>query len=107
MLYRKTGKICESVVRLDGKETYVIDNGVYRLGMTTWEGWKQMEFVHAEGLHPDSRNSVVIDASDRCEGEKVYITLQLWSKSGSKMMMLGIRLARFALTKVESSLKWY
>lgn len=43
-----------------------------------------MEFVHAEGLHPDSRNSVVIDASDRCEGEKVYITLQLWSKSGSK-----------------------
>lgn len=83
-LPEKQGKICESVVRLDGKETYVIDNGVYRLGMTTWEGWKQMEFVHAEGLHPDSRNSVVIDASDRCEGEKVYITLQLWSKSGSK-----------------------
>ena len=83
-LPEKQGKIRESVIRLDGKETYVIDNGVYRLGMTTWEGWKQMEFVHAEELHPDSRNSVVIDASDRCEGEKVYITLQLWSKSGSK-----------------------
>ena len=81
-LPEKEKKIRESIVKLNGKETYIIDNGVYCLGMIAWEGWKQMEFIRAEDLHPESKYSVVINAHDRCENEKVYITLQLWEKSG-------------------------
>lgn len=81
-LPEKEKKIRESIVKLNGKETYIIDNGVYCLGMIAWEGWKQMEFIRAEDLHPESKYSAVINAHDRCENEKVYITLQLWEKSG-------------------------
>lgn len=47
-----------------------------------------MQFVHSTGLHPESNASAVINAYDSFEpGEKnwkIYVTLQLWKKSGEK-----------------------
>ena len=66
----------------------IIDNGQYQLAMIPWKQWGKMQFVHSTGLHPESNASAVINAYDSFEpGEKnwkIYVTLQLWKKSGEK-----------------------
>lgn len=65
-----------------------IDNGEYQLAMIPWKKWGQMQFVHSTGLHPESNASAVVNAFDTFETgkkhEKIYITLQLWKKSGTE-----------------------
>lgn len=65
-----------------------VDNGEYELVMIPWKKWGNMQFVHTRGIHPQSDASVVINAYDTFEpgvkNEKIYITLQLWKKSGEK-----------------------
>lgn len=64
-----------------------IDNGEYKLAMIPWKKWGAMQFVHATGLHPQSNASAVINAFDTFEtgkkNEKIYITVELWKKSGT------------------------
>jgi hypothetical protein len=64
-----------------------IDNGEYKLAMIPWKGWGQIQFVHSTGLHPQSNASAVINAFDVLEpgkkNEKIYITIELWKRSGS------------------------
>jgi len=61
----------------------ILNNGEYQLAMISLEGWKETKFVDAQNLHPVSPKSSVIVAEDTLEGEKIFITLQLW-KQGTK-----------------------
>jgi hypothetical protein len=72
----------------NGNSIKTIDNGEYQLAMIPLNSWGEMQFIHSNGLHPQSNSSVVINVSDKQDtsksNEKIYITLQLWKKSGAK-----------------------
>ena len=65
-----------------GYTAYCMDNGVYQTGLINLQGWSEVEFVQTEGLHPVSNKCSVINAATTHSGDKVFITLQLWKKSG-------------------------
>lgn len=65
-----------------GYTVYCMDNGVYQTGLINLQGWSEVEFVQTEGLHPVSNKCSVINAATTHSGDKVFITLQLWKKSG-------------------------
>lgn len=66
-----------------GKYTaYCADNGAYQTALVNLQGWSGVEFVQTEGLHPVSDKCSVINATTTHSGDKIFITLQLWKKSG-------------------------
>lgn len=58
------------------------DNGAYQTALVNLQGWTEVEFVQTEGLHPVSDKCSVINAATTHSGDKIFITLQLWKKSG-------------------------
>ncbi|WP_258105333.1 DUF2264 domain-containing protein [Marinoscillum sp. MHG1-6] len=64
----------------------IIDNGVYQLAMVPLAGWDEVEIVNCSGLHPESDQSTVLNATSQFspEGGNIYSTLLLWKKSGEK-----------------------
>lgn len=66
------------------QEVFAIGNGEYQLAMMSLEGWSQLKFVDAEGLHPMSKNSTLISGEDHFSGEKIFVTLQLWKKGSEE-----------------------
>ena len=65
-----------------GYTAYCMDNGAYQTALINLQGWSEVEFVQTEGLHPISNKCSVINAATTHSGDKVFITLQLWKKSG-------------------------
>ena len=65
-----------------GYTAYCMDNGAYQTALINLQGWSEVEFVQTEGLHPVSNKCSVINAVTTHSGDKVFITLQLWKKSG-------------------------
>ena len=65
-----------------GYTAYCMDNGAYQIALINLQGWSEVEFVQTEGLHPVSNKCSVINAVTTHSGDKVFITLQLWKKSG-------------------------
>lgn len=61
---------------------YYTDNGDYQTALVNLQGWTDIEFVQTEGLHPVSNRCSIINASTTHSGDKIFITLQLWKKSG-------------------------
>ncbi|MDR2953863.1 MAG: DUF2264 domain-containing protein [Prevotella sp.] len=74
----------QEVKMVNGKQAYIINNGAYQLAMISLEGWKDMEFIEADGLHPVSPKCSVIRGKDNFSGEKIFVTLQLWKKGDKK-----------------------
>lgn len=74
--------------KIKNYEVTIIDNGKYQLAMIPILGWEKSEVVHAQGLHPESNKSSVIDVTATTDPEKgvsnIYATLMLWKKSGEK-----------------------
>jgi hypothetical protein len=67
-------------------EVTIIDNGEYQLAMVPLRGWDNTKVVKAEGLHPESRKSTVLDVTgEYIPGKKcIFSTLMLWKRSGEK-----------------------
>lgn len=65
-----------------GYTAYCMDNGAYQIALINLQGWSEVECVQTEGLHPVSNRCSVINATATHSGDKVFITLQLWKKSG-------------------------
>ncbi len=66
-------------------EATIIDNGKYQLALVPIKGWSNTEVISAEGLHPESKKSSVIEVQDTYSKDlrsKVYIMLMLCKKSG-------------------------
>ncbi|WP_026714371.1 DUF2264 domain-containing protein [Flavobacterium daejeonense] len=74
--------------KIKGHEVTIIDNGKYQLAMVSLLGWEKSEVVKAQGLHPESNESSVINlVANAIPNDKVstiYATLMLWKKSGEK-----------------------
>lgn len=73
----------KTVVNADEHKAYIINNGEYQLAMIPLEGWDNMQFTEASGLHPVSDECALIQAKDKASGTKVRATLQLWKKAGT------------------------
>ena len=65
-----------------GYTAYCMDNGAYQIALINLQGWSEVEFVQTEGPHPVSNKCSVINVATTHSGDKVFITLQLWKKSG-------------------------
>ena len=65
-----------------GYTAYCMDNGAYQTALINLQGWSEVEFVQTEGPHPVSNKCSVINVATTHSGDKVFITLQLWKKSG-------------------------
>lgn len=72
--------ITRKVEKTDKNDAYIISNGQYQLAMISLAGWEHLYFTNAVGLHPISENSSLINAKSNFDGEKIFITLQLWKK---------------------------
>mgnify|MGYP001047296031 FL=1 len=72
--------IAKQQQKVDGKPAYILDNGKYQLAMISLDGWRNIVFTDAEGLHPVSKKCSLMNAKDNVSGEKIYVTLQLWKK---------------------------
>ena len=72
--------------KVRGRQVYLINNGTYQLALVPLSGWEKVETVTAQGLHPVSNNSTVLDATATVADGKppVYATLMLWKKAGEK-----------------------
>lgn len=66
------------------RTAYCTDNGEYQTALINLQGWDEVEFVETEGLHPVSNKCSVINAAATHSGDKIFITLQLWKKSGKQ-----------------------
>lgn len=82
------GAIKQWSKKVKGKQVAFIDNGQYQLAMVNYQGWNKVEVVASEGLHPQSKNSSVLNVAHSFSPNKskphVYITLMLWKQSGKK-----------------------
>ncbi|MCH5716462.1 hypothetical protein [Niabella hibiscisoli] len=78
--------ITTSHKKVKGKDVVIIDNGVYQLAMVNYEGWDKVYDVNTTGVHPQSKDSRVINAATNvaAEKERTCITLMLWKKSGER-----------------------
>lgn len=69
---------------------YCTDNGAYQTALVNLQGWTEVESVQTEGLHPVSDKCSVINAATTHSGEQIFITLQLWKKSGKSFTKKGL-----------------
>jgi hypothetical protein len=82
-----TGTIKKSTRKIGKYQAQIIDNGEYQLAMVPLMGWgNSLETITTNNLHPQSKESVIMNVSDTYElgGNPYYITLMLWKKSGEK-----------------------
>ncbi len=73
--------VSRKLLNIKGHDVFVIDNGKYMLAMVSLEGWRQLKFIDAQGVHPVSEKCSLIRAEDHLGDEKIYVTLQLWKES--------------------------
>lgn len=70
-IYRKVNK----------QNVPVLSNGKYELVMIPLAGWNnKINTVYPEGVHPVSKRCALSMITDRLDGSKIYVTLQLWKK---------------------------
>jgi hypothetical protein len=77
-------QIKTSTKKIRGHKVIIIDNGEYQLAMIPFIGWNKIEVMQTLGLHPESKNSNVINVASNESFSKIYATLMLWKKSGEK-----------------------
>ena len=53
--------------------------------MVPLNGWEDVRVENTSGLHPETKQSAVLNAEDHFTGEKIFITLLLWNKTGNKL----------------------
>ena len=73
----------EKKINVQGADVYSIYNGEFQLAMQPYTGWKNVETIKPEGLHPVTDKCAVQIASDSNVTEEVYVTMLAW-KNGDK-----------------------
>ncbi len=79
------GYIKEIVTTVNGKEVHIIDNGNYQLAVVPVKGWDGIETITSTNIHPETRESTVINIFKNYDYEKdspILVTALLWKKSG-------------------------
>jgi hypothetical protein len=72
--------------KVKGYTATIIDNGEYQLALIPIKDWKQAKAIATTNVHPQSKESMVINATQQLSPAKqsVFVTLMLWKKSGEK-----------------------
>jgi hypothetical protein len=81
------GPIKRETRSVKGHAVQIIDNGVYQLAMVNLSGWDSMQTIHTSGVHPESKESEVINVRDHfvpSQEPVLYATLLLWKRSGEE-----------------------
>jgi len=73
---------------VNGHKVTIINNGKYQLAMIPLLGWEKTEVMSTKNLHPEAKNSKVINVSGnftpKTTQSTIYATLMLWKKAGEK-----------------------
>lgn len=78
-------EIKEQTLKIKGYDVKIIDNGIYQLALVCLKGWKIVEVVRTDSLHPVSEKSAVLNVSAETNNpDKNFITLMLWKRSGEE-----------------------
>lgn len=83
----KFGKpITTKTRKVRGYTATIIDNGKYQLALIPVKDWQNAKSIATTNVHPQSKESMVINATQRLSPgkEMVFVTLMLWKKSGEK-----------------------
>ena len=74
-------EIRETDRKVNKQNVPVLSNGKYELVMIPLAGWNnKINTVYPEGGHPVSKKCALSMITDRLDGSKIYVTLQLWKK---------------------------
>lgn len=74
-------EIRETDRKVNKQNVPVLSNGKYELVMIPLAGWNnKINTVYPEGVHPVSKKCALSMITDRLDGSKIYVTLQLWKK---------------------------
>jgi hypothetical protein len=64
-------QIVATETKVKGQKAITIDNGQYKLTTVLTEGWDGIEVVRCHDLHPETKNSVVVNLTATVDGTKV------------------------------------
>ncbi|MBQ0019448.1 MAG: DUF2264 domain-containing protein [Bacteroidales bacterium] len=78
---------CREETLKDGTKAMIIDNGQYQLATVMLEGWDGMERVDCTNLHPETKQSTVVNLTARITGTRTLRTLLVMGKSGKKLKL--------------------
>lgn len=72
--------------KVKGYTAAIIDNGEYQLALVPVKDWKAAKVIATENVHPQSKESMVINTTQQLDPkkERIFVTLMLWKKSGEK-----------------------
>ncbi len=85
-LPHSNGTIKKITKKVKGRKVQIIDNGDYQLALIPIKGWDTTLIKTLSGLHPESKQSTVINTTatySPTKKENTYITAMLWKKSGT------------------------
>lgn len=75
----------KSVTLKGGHKAMIIDNGEYQLAAILLGGWDDLEYVACEGLHPETKQSGVINLKATVDGTRKLSSLLIMARSGKKI----------------------
>ena len=75
----------KSVTLKGGQKAMIIDNGEYQLAAILVAGWEDLEYVACEGLHPETKQSGVINLKATVSGTRKLSSLLIMARSGKKI----------------------
>jgi len=64
-------QIVATETKVKGQKAITIDNGQYKLTTVLTEGWDGIEVVRCHDLHPETKNSAVVNLTATVDGTKV------------------------------------
>jgi hypothetical protein len=72
--------------KVKGYTVTIIDNGEYQLALIPLRDWQSAKAIATINVHPQSKESMVINATQQLNPKKecVFVTLMLWKKSGEE-----------------------
>jgi hypothetical protein len=73
--------IVATETKVKGKKAITIDNGQYRLTTVLTEGWDGIEVVRCHDLHPEAKNSTVVNLTATIDGQKVLKSQLIMQKA--------------------------
>lgn len=78
--------ITEKAVKLSGgRQAMIIDNGEYQIATVLLSGWEGIEAVRCTDLHPQSKQSTVVNLTAKVKGDRVMRSMLIMKRSGEAL----------------------
>lgn len=96
-LPHSNGYIKKESRKINGKDVTIIDNGNYQLALVSVLGWDGIETITSTNVHPENKESTVIDVSKHYKSSdknQILVTVMLWKKSGEPFTETELNLVK-------------